>query len=323
MGTPPIPSEEELLSWFEQLSNWGRWGGADSLGTLNYISPSKRVASAALVREGVTVSLAADIVAGAPADPGVPGPQRFMLGTGLGLAGPDEPGRPTRFPPSSAFAMEYFGLVFHGNSITHIDALSHAFYRDQMYNGTPASVVNDWQGATVGDVRSLGGGIVSRGVLLDIAAVWGRDWLEPGEAVHPEHLEEAERAAGVTLEEGDVLLCRTGERRHRAERPREWEPNAGRPGYHASCLRWFAERKLAAVGSDVIQDVLPSGYPQLVMPVHTVGLVALGLWLIDNCDLEQLAATCSALERWSFQFVLSPLRIAGATGSPANPLAIL
>jgi kynurenine formamidase len=323
MSEPSRPSEDELLSWFDSLSRWGQWGSDNFLGSVNYITPAMRVSAAGLVTEGISVSLGGDIVPGAPMDPGVPGPNRFMLGTGLGLSGSPEPGRPTRFPDDSAFAMEYFGLVFHGNSITHIDALSHGFYRDKMFNGHPASEVNDWQGATVGDVRTLKDGIVTRGILFDIASIRGKPWLEPGEAVYPEDLEEAESQIGVRAGEGDVILLRTGEQKVRRENPDPADPNAGRPGYHASCLKWFADRKLAAIGSDVIQDVMPSGYDALVMPVHVVGMVALGLWLVDNCDLEILADTCKELGRWSFMFMLSPIRIAGGTGSPANPLAIL
>jgi hypothetical protein len=55
--------------------------------------------------------------------------------------------------------------------------------------------------------------------------------------------------------------------------------------------------------------------------VHLVGLVAIGLWLLDNCDLDELAATCASLGRWEFMLSVLPLRLAGATGSPVNPVA--
>jgi kynurenine formamidase len=94
------------------------------------------------------------------------------------------------------------------------------------------------------------------------------------------------------------------------------------PGLHASCLPWLRERDVALLGSDVAQDVRPTGVARFSMPIHTVGLVAMGLWLIDNCDLDPLAAMCNRLRRWEFSFVLAPLRFRGATGSPCNPLAI-
>ena len=323
---PParIPDEDEVVGWIQELSNWGRWGPDDGLGTLNFIGDAKRLEAAQLVSEGICLSLGADIVQGEVADPGLPGPQRYMLGTGLGLDQPADPGRVTRFPDrGSAFAIELFALVFHGKSITHLDALSHGFWGDRMYNGLPASSVNEWGGATRNDVTTACDGIVSRGVLLDAPAAFGRDWLDPDEPVFPADLEAMEQAAEVRLGTGDILLLRTGTTRYRRERRDTWGVHTGHAGYHATCLPWFAERQLAAVGMDAAQDVMPSGYPGLTMPIHTVGLVGMGLWLIDNCDLERLSATCAELGRWSFQFVLAPLRITGGTGSPANPLALL
>jgi kynurenine formamidase len=96
---------------------------------------------------------------------------------------------------------------------------------------------------------------------------------------------------------------------------------AGYAGYHASCLPWFHERGVALVGSDAGNDVVPSGYPRLPLPLHTVGITAMGLWLLDICDLEAVAATCRALGRWAFLLTVNPLRIAAGTGSPVNPVA--
>jgi kynurenine formamidase len=76
------------------------------------------------------------------------------------------------------------------------------------------------------------------------------------------------------------------------------------------------------IGSEVAQDPAPSGYRSISMPVHMIGIVAMGLWLIDNCQLEDLAAACEHRSQWEFQFMLSPIRFVGVTGSPVNPLAI-
>ena len=101
--------------------------------------------------------------------------------------------------------------------------------------------------------------------------------------------------------------------------------DAGQAGWHASCLPWLHEREVAVIASDTAQDVIPTGYEgtDLGLPVHSVGLVAMGLWLIDNCDLEDLRTTC--VERQQHQFFVSipTLRLAGArTGSPVNPIAM-
>ncbi len=315
------PSAAEIRSWMDELSNWGRWGDDDTLGTLNHITPDKRRQAAALVTEGVAVSCAWDIRARAM--PGaVNPPQRYMLGTGLDLgSGPDDARVGQLDKGHAGAAMEFIGMVFHGLAVTHIDALSHVFWDKQMYNGHDAGLVTDWLGAVRLDVRDLRDGIVTRGVLLDVARARGRAF-EPGEPVMPADLEAAEALGGFTVEPGDVLLLRTGDGARRLADWKTYEPDT-QPGFQAACLPWLHERGVAAIGSDVAQDVRPSGYgEELTMPIHTVGIVAMGLWLVDNCNLEQLAVTCASLGRWQFQFVLGPLRIEGSTGSPANPLAL-
>ena len=93
--------------------------------------------------------------------------------------------------------------------------------------------------------------------------------------------------------------------------------------FHGLCLPWLRERDVALIGCDGINDAVPSGCGGygFDLPVHLVGLVAIGLWLLDNCDLDELAATCASLGRWEFMLSVLPLRLAGATGSPVNPVA--
>ncbi len=319
-----IPSEEEVLRYFDELSNWGRWGSADQSGTLNLITPRKKVEAARLVRDGVAVSCAWEIDPRPAPDHVFGTPQRHMLSTGQGLGDADRvlpPG--VSDPPRWAGASEYLGFVFHGYSVTHLDALSHYFWDRRMYNNRPASLVTSGQGATHHAITAVPDGVTTRGVLLDIAGVRDVDWLEPGEGVFPEDLRAAEERQGVQIGPGDAVLLRTGYGRRRRERGADRTAEVGRAGWHASCLPWLRERDVALIGCDTAQDVHPSGYPSMRSPMHAIGIVAMGLWLLDNCDLEELEATCRRLGRWEFFFQLSPLRIAGATGSPANPIAIL
>jgi kynurenine formamidase len=213
--------------------------------------------------------------------------------------------------------------VFHGYSVTHLDALSHYFWDGTMYNGRPAAKVTSAQGATVHAMSALPDGVTTRGVLLDVARVREVRWLEPGEGVFPDDLEAAEQLAGVRVEAGDAVLLRTGYGARKHERGPDDVRAVGRAGWHAACLPWLHERDVALIGCDTAQDVHPSGYPSMRSPVHAIGIVAMGLWLLDNCDLEELAATCERLGRHEFQLQLAPLRIAGATGSPVNPIALL
>ena len=316
---PTAPSEETVLTWFDDLSNWTRWGDDDRLGTLNHLTPAKRVSAAGLVREGISVSCSWDIKTGRQPGATVEN-QRYMLSTGLGL---DEEGRKGLMGAGrSGGAQEFIGMVFHGLDVTHLDSLAHLFWDGKMYGGAPASLVSDRHGALKHDVLTVANGVTSRGVLLDIAKLRGVDVLAADDHIFPEDLEAAEQAAGVRLEPGDVLLVRTGESGARIREARNYNANKPRSGYQAACLPWLHERGVAMIGSDVAQDPTPSGYRTVSMPIHMVGIVAMGLWLIDNCQLEDLAATCDRLGRWEFQFVLAPIRFQGVTGSPTNPLAV-
>jgi len=316
---PSAPSEDVVLSWFDELSNWNRWGDDDRLGTLNHLTPEKRVSAAQLVREGISVSCSWDIKTGRQPGSTVEN-QRYMLSTGLGLQ--EEGRRGLMGEGRAGGAQEFIGMVFHGLDVTHLDSLAHLFWDGKMYGGQPASLVSDRQGALKHDVLAVKDGVTTRGVLLDIAKLRGVDVLDPSDHVYPEDLEAAEEAAGVRLEAGDVLLLRTGESGARIAEGRAYNASKPRSGFQAACLPWLHERGIAMIGSDVAQDPTPAGYKTVSMPIHMVGIVAMGLWLIDNCNLEDLAATCNRLNRWEFQFVLAPIRFQGVTGSPANPLAI-
>ena len=292
-----------------ELSNWGRWGADDQLGTLNLITPERRKEAARLVREGISLSLARNAETTSAADN--PSPfEQVMLKTG------GEPG--------NQWAMDNYSVSYHGVAHTHMDSLCHLFYRGKMYNGYPASEVKS-TGAKRNSIMCAKEGIVSRGVLLDIPRLLGRPWLEPCEAIDPEHLAAAEKAQGVTVEEGDILLVATG-RDARREAKGRWSPvEVGMPGLHVECIPWLHERGISILGSDVVSDVLPGPCPgtKFGMPIHQCTLVAMGVHLLDNLHLGSLMSACAELSQWEFQLTVAPLRIEGGTGSPVNPIALL
>lgn len=317
------PDESEVLGYLKSLSNWGRWGADDSLGTLNHITPQVRLAAASLVREGVSISCSCPITTAPATDAHA---QRFMMKTGEGLSDGSRAREPEVVPgvPTSEhmdFAVEHIGLTYHGADTTHVDALSHYFWEGRMYNGHPAEMVSAQFGARRLDVTGAREGVVTRGVLLDMPLVHGVDWLPADHGVGTADLLAAERRLGVTVRSGDVVLLRTG---HRHPRRAETEriTNEREAGWQAGALPWLHERQVAMIGSDGSNDVLPSGYATLPVPVHTVALTAMGMWVLDNCELERLAETCRALGRYEFLLVIAPLVFQGATGSPVNPLAV-
>lgn len=310
-----LPTERDVLDMMERLSNWGRWGADDQLGTLNLITPTRRIQAARLVADGVSVSCARPISTEITADTTFQ-PLRFMVDSGEG--------RDTATPERQLErrgAAEFIGMVFHGYTITHVDTPAHYFWQGRLYNGRSCNLITSREGAQVESVELLRDGVVSRGVLLDIARLKGR-WLEAGEGVMPGDLDAAEAAAGVRVEPGDILLLRTGYyARRRAEGPRH-PIREGSPAAHVACMPWLHERGVAMLGTDTHNDVSPLPYPRIGNAVHVVGLVAMGLWLIDNANLEELAEACAARRRWEFMLTVAPLRLAGATGSPVNPIAL-
>lgn len=305
---PVDPDVEGLLT---SLSNWGRWGEEDQRGTLNHITAESRRAAIATVRTGETVSCSRDISPRQTKEN--PSPLlHHMIVSGDGA--PDE---------GLGIAADWLGLAFHGYSVTHLDALSHLFWDKKGYNGRPASDVSTVSGAATGSVEVAGDGIVTRGVLLDLAGARGQEWLDPGEAITPADLEQAEREQGVTLGTGDLLLVRTGRDTRRTAKGPIHPDHEGAAGLHHSCMPYLHEREIAVLGSDSVTDVLPSGVVGFEMPVHTVALVAMGLWLLDNAYLDELAARCRERGSWEFMAVLAPLLLKRSTGSPVNPIAIL
>jgi kynurenine formamidase len=315
-----VPPPDEVRGWLRSLSNWGRWGPDDELGTLNHLGPSERSAALRLATGDATISLAFPITYERPPHgavgeeaarphPSWSVPMRFSVQDGD--AAPD--------PGARFAAYDAFLIAPHGPLVTHLDAPLHTIIEGTAYNGLPPS--RHGEVAARGTITAVRDGIVGRGVLLDIPADTGRPWLDDGEAILPDDLERSEARAGVRVGRGDVLFVRTGYRRRLPGGPPV--RHAPRPGLQAACLPWLREREVAVVGSDVPIDVFPHGYDDLGLPIHAVGMWAMGLWLLDNCALEHLAEHCARIERWQFLAMLGPLVLSEGTGSPINPIAVM
>ena len=310
-----IPDESQVLQWLDSLKNWGRWGPDDQLGCLNLIGPEQRKRAVSLVSEGVSVSCARPITTEMAADTTYQ-VQRFMVDSGEGRDTDPPERRYTR-----RGAGEFIGMVFHGQTITHIDAMSHYSWNGLMYNGVPSRAITSREGAQSHSIEAAYQGIITRGVLLDLPRLRGVDWLDPTEPVMPEDLEAAEQSQGVRVGEGDILLTRTGNYRMRLERGASG-PTEPMTAHQAACAPWFKERGIAMMGTDTSNDVRPNPYKTIGNPLHTICLVSLGLWFIDNANLEELAAACAERNRYEFMLTLAPLRLRNVTGSPVNPIAL-
>ncbi len=285
---PAIETDEDIDRVLPQLSNWGRWGKDEELGTLNLITPAIRSAAARLIRKGVTVSLSqsTNIV-------------RDSISRGAHEMNIFNKG-----------SMDFIAMNYHGYKVTHVDGLCH-FFADSLtlYNGYPRSVVTS-AGAVKLGIENLAGGISGRGVLLDMEYVKGRP-MEPGEAIHPSDLEEAEKKLGGRVQAGDILLVRTGSEKT-GDQPKV-------AGLAAECMLWMHARAVAMISC---RDVAPAKFKRYWLPTHAIGLPHLGMPLLDNPSLNDLARICQEEKRWEFFISIAPLRLEGATGSPVNPIAI-
>ena len=194
-------SAAEFKALFETVSNWGRWGEDDERGALNYLTPDRVAAAVRLVRSGETTTLSLPL----NTKPGIDNPE--PADHRMTMLNDEDIGSGTL-----RFAKDYIGVDYHNDGHSHIDALCHVAFDGSLYNGKPSGSVTR-EGATVNAIDVVKDGIVGRGVLLDVPRLRGVPWLEPGEHIFSADLEEAERAQGVTVTEGDILLVRTGHAR--------------------------------------------------------------------------------------------------------------
>jgi kynurenine formamidase len=300
----------EFGALFDSVRSWGRWGPDDELGALNLLSADRVSAAAGLVRSGRAVSLSLPL--GTTRAPDRPVAAEFRM--------TQRNDTDVRVGPVG-FAKDFVGVDYHSDGHTHIDALCHVAYEGALYNGVPANSVTA-EGAGAEAIELIRNGLVGRGVLLDIPRLRDVPWLEPGEHVFRADLEAAARAQGVEIQEGDILLVRTGHS-HRLAELGPWDTVSRKAGLHPLAMTLLAERGVVALGCDGNSDTAPSTTEGISFPIHALALNAMGVLLLDYLQFEDVAAACEETERWEFLFVTAPLRIAGGTGSPVNPLAIL
>jgi kynurenine formamidase len=313
-GDSARPPQSQLLEWMDSLSNWGRWGADDQRGTLNLVTSDVTLGATRLVQEGATVSCARAWSYEAASDVNSRRvPQHYMIGSGEAF----RPGE----GPDRQVATDFIGVAFHGQTVTHIDSLAHFFWDGHLYNGASSRLIRMTDGATSHSVANAFQGIVTRGILIDAPWLRGTSVIEPGDGVGLAELELARAVCGIEPEPGDVLLLRTGQLGRR-DRVGPLAADAGSSGPLPELLPVLRSRDVAVLGSDTGNDVMPTGYERFSNPVHQVGIVGLGLWILDNAWLDDLAEACRARRRWEFLINILPLRIPNATGSPVNPVVV-
>ena len=310
-------TRRELEEIGARVRNWGRWGTEDQRGTLNHIDP------AVLVRAG------ADVLQG----------KLFHLGLNFDSEGPQTgTGRranPAHFVTELATPLyRRFPDIVYSDDVIHMppqaatqwDALSHAHYAGELYNGCKACDTLGTKGATRLGIEALASpGILSRGVLLDLARLKHVDCLPAGYAITPDDLDAACARQGVTVETGDIVLVRTGHIRVFLIDKDRRRFNGTQPGLSARCAEWLHDHSVAAVAADNLAvEVLPEdrGQSETSLPLHLLCLRDMGCPLGEMFNLEALAQDCAQDGRYRCLLSAPPLAITRGFGSPVKPLAL-
>lgn len=308
-------SVEAVHELGRSLSNWGRWGAADEIGTLNFITPARRRAAAELVRTGEVVRCGLNYDDQLPWTDPAAAMGRFNPVHTMTITGNESP--------------DQLGLSYADDEInmplqsgTQWDALAHIHYDGLMYNNRAASEITG-SGAGANSIDKVGAEIVGRGVLLDLARWRGVDRLSSTTSITPADLDGCAAAQGVALESGDIVLVRTGHVGYQVAHG--WENMyQSSPGLGLSCARWLHDHDVAAVATDTLAvEAVPSDEaPGLILPLHQVCIRNMGLTFGELFVLDDLGEQCHTENRWEFFFVGAPLPITGAVGSPINPFAV-
>jgi len=302
-------------------NNWGRWGEEDQRGALNLLSGDVVRSAMSSVAQGRVLSLSlpikgstsSSVSSTVPHLKGRPLPQHFMSVDGADY----EAG--VKLPAGGRGMADDALIVSPHGTTTHMDALCHMWTGKQIYNGHPSSRIRSY-GATRCGMENVEG-IVTRGVLFDVAAFRGIEVLDPDDRISAVDLEAMSELMGITVGQGDAVVIRTGWPTVFSQSPeRYWN---GEPGLSCDAAQWLAARDIALVASDnsAISGLNVQGRADesLDDDIHMIFLWRHGIYLIEMLWLEELAAAGQA----TFLFVVAPLKIVGGTGSPVNPLAVL
>ncbi|MFF5130643.1 cyclase family protein [Streptomyces syringium] len=307
----PLPSEFHEIA--KRVNNWGRWGAADEIGTLNLITGAVVRAAAATVTAGRRVPLALPLRQDGVQTGMIPGrvnPLHTMVAVNWEIFGPD-----TIATSDDTVTM---GL----QAGTHWDALPHVSHSGRIYNGRPADSITAHGRAAFSGIEKAAT-VVSRGVLLDVARARGTERLDGGHIVTPEDLDAAEELAGVTVRAGDIVLVRTGQVQHYLAGDREAYAFPS-PGLSIRTPEWFHARDVAAVANDTLTfEAFPPEFENLWLPVHALDLVEMGMLQGQNWNLEELSEACAEEKRYAFLLSATPEPFTGGTGAPVAPVAVL
>ena len=229
---------------------------------------------------------------------------------------PDNPS-PFKHTMNRGFTTDTYEVSYHGYAHSHMDALCHILYKDQTYNGHARNEVLTEKGCTQLSVDNLRNGVVTRGVLIDVAALKGVAQLEGGYEISVADINAALAREKVEIHAGDVVIFHTGWGSLWGKDNAKF--NSGAPGPGLAAAQYLIDKKVVMVGADTwSMEVIPNPNKDLQFPVHQQLIPRSGIYIFENLLTEDLARD----RAYEFAFFFAPLRLKGATGSPGNPLAI-
>jgi kynurenine formamidase len=298
----PVPAQ----SWQPPADSQrcpSKWGAGDQRGAGNHMKPETVLRAARLIRTGEVFEL------GRVLSPSMPffGTRRFELHTKRTVMNPGS----NRRGSNEEVVFSEIGQVG-----TQFDGFSHQTIGDSMYNCVKLEDAASRTGFSRLGVENVGG-LMTRGVLIDIAALKGVEMLPDTYEITVADLQQSLQRQKLTVQPGDAVIVNTGW-------GRLWEKDNARyaktnPGLGVAAAEWLARQDPMLVGADNAPiNVTPDPDPQLSNPVHQIMLVVNGIHLLENLKLEELTAK----QVYEFALIVQPLKIQGGTGSTVAPIAV-
>ena len=304
------PEKKTYDKLFEKVSNKGKWGNKDKKGTVNYIDNNKILNALKLPKKGISVSLSFNIT---------------QDSSQINHSDFDEFTKYNHQASSVEFkgydwATDNYSISYHGFTVSHMDGLAHLGQGGKLYNGYDASNITS-QGFEELGIEAFSGGIMSKGVLIDIPLLYGKEYLDAGTKITINDILKFEEKYNVKIEKGDIVLIRTGRWSEKSIKgDSDYSKVSAGVDYNITSLLY--ERQVSVLGSDGTNDAQPSGIPEEGSPVHKLTLVSMGMPLLDNLNLEQISKEAKKQNKWEFFISVQPLRFKGGTGSPVNAIAL-
>lgn len=292
------------------------WGPDDEIGRLNLITPDSQAAVLSRITGGKSYDLSVDYFIGMPSwqAAGDPHYRIWMTHTPNGTVIDD----PLHLGEEMNEHVSYTGAAvsMYTHMGTHIDALSHFGLNGKIWNGFEASEHLGDRGWSVAGAENIPP-LIARGVLIDVAASKGVEMLPDGYRISHQDLVDALEKQQVTLQEGDIVLIRTGRMKHYND-AEAYMNNP--PGLGMAAARYLVEESGAMiVGADNLSfEAFPSEVDNNYVPLHTYLLAEQGVPIMELVYLEDLSND----QVYEFAFIGGSLKLRGADAAPIRPIAL-